>query len=276
MSTIPEEVDLIDYLGTIWRRKWLIVLGTFTCILVVGVVSWLLPPSYQTELILKIGKVSTVEYVMREIMIEDPDNVKTRLMSKPFLFSIIERNQLQLEMKPKDLKAKAEVVSNMVKFSIQARSPEETVFLINSVAEDIIEQHRKKFSEAMNINILRQEELKKQVENTGEEIKELRNALTQIQRAPKVDAPAVILLEANLSEKERLLTELKGMYRRIQLANSPINSENTKVYDPAIKPRSPVSPKKLLNMTIAAVVGLMVTVMLAFFWEHIQDEKGEE
>ncbi|UCD84908.1 MAG: hypothetical protein JSU92_01590 [Deltaproteobacteria bacterium] len=277
---------MIDYLGVIWNRKWLIVLGTFACIMAVGIISWLLPPSYQSELILNIGQVGTVDEngELQRIVIEDGNNLKTRLTSEPFLFSIIERNQLELE--PKDLKAKAEVVSreakereeNMIKFSIRARSPEEVINLINLTAEYIIDQHKKKFDEAMRINLLSQEELEKQIESTEGEIRGMKDTLTQIQAHPRVDAPAVILLQANLAEKVESLTKLKGTYRKVQLANSPIGSENTKVYDPPIMPKHPISPKILLNIIISAVLGVMMTMILAFFLESTQKirEKVEQ
>ena len=281
---MTEEVELIDYLRVIWKWKWQIVLGTFACILAAGVISWILPPSYQTELILKIGQVGMVDVrgELQEIMVEDANNVKARLTSESFILSIIEKNQLELE--PKDLKAKAEVVSkevrggetNLVRFSIRARSPEEVVSLINSIAEGIIARHRKKFNEAMKINFLRQEELKEQIASIEEGIRELRESISHIQKSPRVDAPAVILLQANLAGKEMSLSGLKGMYRKVQLANSPISSENTEVSDPTIKPRGPVSPKKLLNMTVAAVVGLMAAMMLAFFLEYLQKVKEGE
>ncbi len=281
---MTEEVELIDYLRVIRKWKWLIVLGTFACILAAGIIGWLLPPSYQAELILKIGQVTTVTEngEFQQIMIDDPNSVKEKVKSKPLLFSIIEKSQLKL--KPRTPRAKAEVVirewkereANLVKFSIQAGSPEEVVFLINSIAEEIIDQHRKKFDEAIKISLLLQEELKKQIASIEEEIRGVKKTLSQIQGKPRVDAPAVVLLETNLAGKKRTLSELRRRYQRVRLANSSIGSENTRVLIPAIKPGHPISPKKLLNITVAAMVGLMATVMLAFFLEYLQKVKEEE
>jgi capsular polysaccharide biosynthesis protein len=281
---MTEEVELIDYLRVIWKWKWLIVLVTFAFILAAGIISWLQPPSYQATLVLKIGQVTTVNEngVFQEIMIEDPNNVKERLSSKPLLFSIIENKQL----KPGSVAlrdAEAELVriepeeqkSNMLRFSIQAGSPEEVVSLIDLIAEEIIDQHRRKFDEVMKINFLLQEELEKQIASNEEEIRGVKSTLSQIEGRPGDDVSVKILLQANLAEKERTLSELKGMYRRVQLANSPIGSENTKILTPAIKPKRPVSPKKLLNITLAAIVGLMGAVMIAFFLEYLQTVEGE-
>lgn len=281
---MTEEVELIDYLRVIRKWKWLIVLVTFACILAAGAISWLQPPSYQAKLILKIGQVTTVNENggFQEIMIEDPNNVKERLRSKPLLLSIIENKQLKLE--PIILRdAKAELVriepkeqkSNMLKFSIQAGSSEEVISLIDLIAEEIIDQHRKKFDEAMKINFLLQEELEKEIASIEEEIRGVKSTLSQIEGRPGDDVSVKILLQANLAEKERTLSKLKGMYRRVQLANSPIGSENTKILAPAIKPKRPVSPKKLLNINLAAIVGLMGAVMVAFFLEYLQKVKGE-
>ncbi len=281
---MTEEVDLIDYLRVIWKWKWLIVLGTFACILAAVAISWLQHPSYQTTLILEIGQVTTVNENggFQEIMIEDPNNVKERLVSNPLLFSIIEKSRSEPGAA---LKAKAEVMSrgmieeketNLIKFSIQAGSPGEVVSLINLIAEEIIDQHRKKFDEAMKINFLLQEELEKQIASNEEEIRGVKSTLTQIEERSGDGLSLKIMLQANLAEKERTLSELKGMYRRVQLANSPIGSENTKILAPAIKPKRPVSPKKLLNITLAAIVGLMGVVMVAFFLEYLQKVEREK
>jgi capsular polysaccharide biosynthesis protein len=280
---MTEEVELIDYLRVIWKWKWLIILGTSAFILAAGVISWLQPPSYQAKLILKIGQVTTVNEngEFQEIMIDDPNSVQETVMSKPLLFSIIEENQLKLESRA--LIAKAEVVrrewrereANLIRFSIRAGSPEEVISLINSIAEEVIDQHRKKFDEAMKINFLLQEELEKQIAGIEEEIREVKSTLSKIEGRSGDDVSVKIMLQADLAEKERTLSELRGKYRRVQLANSPIGSENTKILTPAIKPGRPVSPKKLLNITLAAMVGLMATVILAFFLEYLQKVKGE-
>ena len=44
-----DEVSLYDYIKVISKRKWLIVIGTFVCILTAGIVTLLLPKVYETR-----------------------------------------------------------------------------------------------------------------------------------------------------------------------------------------------------------------------------------
>ncbi len=44
-----DEVSLYDYIKVISKRKWLIIIGTFACILTAAVVSFLLPRVYETQ-----------------------------------------------------------------------------------------------------------------------------------------------------------------------------------------------------------------------------------
>jgi len=50
----PDEINLIDYIQVIRKRKWLIIFGTFICMIVAGVVSLLMPKIYRGEATFKI------------------------------------------------------------------------------------------------------------------------------------------------------------------------------------------------------------------------------
>lgn len=47
--------------------------------------------------------------------------------------------------------------------------------------------------------------------------------------------------------------------------------ENVQVIDPAQVPRNPIKPRKMLNMAIAGVLGLMVSVFIAFLVEFLDN-----
>ena len=45
----PDEINLMDYVQVIRKRKWLIILGTLLCMVVAGVVSFLMPKIYEAK-----------------------------------------------------------------------------------------------------------------------------------------------------------------------------------------------------------------------------------
>jgi capsular polysaccharide biosynthesis protein len=50
-----------------------------------------------------------------------------------------------------------------------------------------------------------------------------------------------------------------------------MKTDNVSIIDPAGVPTSPVSPRKLLNMAVAAVLSLMVGFFLVFFLEYLDN-----
>jgi len=48
-----KEIELIDYLNVIWKRKWIIIIGTISCMIVAGTVSFILKPVYEIDTIIQ-------------------------------------------------------------------------------------------------------------------------------------------------------------------------------------------------------------------------------
>ena len=45
-ESIQDEINLMDYIQVIRKRKWIIILGTLLCMVVAGVVSFTMPKIY--------------------------------------------------------------------------------------------------------------------------------------------------------------------------------------------------------------------------------------
>jgi LPS O-antigen subunit length determinant protein (WzzB/FepE family) len=99
-----DEIDLWAYLEVLWKRKVFILSITFLFAISAAVISFLLPKSYRSELILKIGSVGNMgtESVVSTV-IDDVNNVAAHIKSKPFLATVIQKNGF----KPKHLNVKA-------------------------------------------------------------------------------------------------------------------------------------------------------------------------
>ena len=48
-GNIPDEINLIDYVQVVRKRKWLLIVGTLFCMVVAGVVSLLMPKVYEAK-----------------------------------------------------------------------------------------------------------------------------------------------------------------------------------------------------------------------------------
>lgn len=145
--------------------------------------------------------------------------------------------------------------------------------ILNAVANDVVERHKVKFDEVMRIAKDMEADLKVQIAVLEAEIKDLKEGLAKIQRNPKVDAPAVILLTASLNDRGNNLGTLKQRLGEVWLANSPLRSKNTMVVDPAILPEGPARPKKFLIVSLGTFSGFMIGVFGAFIKESFTRRK---
>ncbi len=47
MEEYKDEIELMDYLNVIWKKKWLIILPTLFCVIIAGIISFRLPHKTQ-------------------------------------------------------------------------------------------------------------------------------------------------------------------------------------------------------------------------------------
>lgn len=274
-SLSEEEIELIDYLRVIWKRRWLIVGGTLACMIVALAVSLMQPKMYETTLDLKIGQVW-------QNPIDDPNLVAAVINNEPFLDKVREKTGLSYtayQMK-KGKTVAAKVVDKaplLVNVVTREHSPKKAVELAEAVADLVIHEHQLRFDELMSEHIRYEKDLESQVQAMQREIQELDVTLKQQRTNPQVNAPAVILLQAQLEEKQGQLVNFIRELREVKSSNaSKARSENTRVILPPPLPEDHVNPKTRLNTMIAGIVGLMAFLMLAFFLEYLDQVKRRE
>ncbi len=79
-------------------------------------------------------------------------------------------------------------------------------------------------------------------------------------------------LQATVARLKKTQTLLSEKITETRIARSVnLGETNVMVVSPALKPHAPVKPRKSMNMAMAGVLGLMVSVMLAFLLEHLDN-----
>lgn len=81
-----KEIELIDYLNVIWKRKWIIIIGTVLCMIVAGAVSFLVKPVYEIDAIIQPGKffVENEAGNLEEFVVEDPQQIADKVRHKSY------------------------------------------------------------------------------------------------------------------------------------------------------------------------------------------------
>ncbi|MGB9867877.1 MAG: GumC family protein [Bacillota bacterium] len=79
-------------------------------------------------------------------------------------------------------------------------------------------------------------------------------------------------VQKEVDELESTLSLIKQKRIQTQMAKSVnLGETNISLVSPALVPSRPVKPRKALNMAVAGILGLMVSVMLAFVLEYLDD-----
>jgi len=278
-----EEVELIDYLNVIWKRSGLILGGVVVCMVAAGGVSLLLPKVYETSLDLKMGQLWKRN---SEQVIDNPYRVAEIINSTPFLNQVKEKaglTQTAYEIKKKRIIMAKTIAGGKVSLGkdpvlinivTKGYAPQEAVQIAETVSDLIIQEHGVRFEELLNEYKRYEKELESHVAVIKKELQQLDKIIKGQRVNPAINAPAVILLQAQLEQKQTQLVGLGRELRDVRISNA--RSENTRVIFPPVLPEIHVYPKLVLNVAIAGIVGLIFVLLLAFFLEYLENVKRRE
>jgi len=304
---VQENTELIDYLGVIWKWKLLIILITVVCAITSGVVSFVLPKIYQSSAILEVGRVPRHRGTGREQIepIEDIESVSEVLESDEMLSKI--RGKFNLQTTLGEIRARLDVEpilgkyigsrlqARLIKITFEDQDPQLTVDVLNTLSDSLIEQHIQEYQvsiksldeeinnsqDEINLQNEYQKVIREQIKVVEKAIAETKKELSQLS-LKNISPLEVLFLRSTLRDQERRIAdfhrELKDVELSIQhlkdkivyLEHMKAVSENTKMRDKAIKPEIPVRPRKKLNAIIGGVIGFVVAIILAFFFEYLQ------
>lgn len=270
-----EEVELIDYLRVIWQRRKFILLGTLIPVIIVGVVSAAMTPLYEATTQIRIGRVWDKE-------IENPYFVSELITSDAFLNKVVQK--LNPSVTPYELKQNKMIdvqvveggtsgprVPILLSIKTRAHEPKDAVDFGNMIADLLVEQQYRRFDERLQQYLSYEKDLEGQVDRMEEQINVLEKLLQKQSLSPTVNAPAVILLQAQLEQKNVQLLSFKKELKETKVNNlSSIVTESTKIISPPVLPKNHINPRGKFNMAVAGALALFLSIMLAFFLEYLK------
>jgi capsular polysaccharide biosynthesis protein len=257
-ANTPEEINLMDYIQVIRKRKWLIILGTLICIIVAAIISLLMPKIYRGEATFKIAK----EIIAKEIT-----------TAKEMVNIIGDLNEEKLkQVLPENYNLKSSIKLNALRDSvdkfqliIEAERIDDIPIAISMFVEYIDNNPliRRSVEQTKETLLKQTEELSKVIESSKELVKAYDNLIKTGRLIPVGFNP--IELNKRISDikieklqVEQALKKLKG----IEMVTEPYISSK------------PVKPKKRQNVMIAGVVGLLGSIIMAFFMEFLEKNKA--
>jgi uncharacterized protein involved in exopolysaccharide biosynthesis len=275
-----EEVELLDYWNAIRRSWWLIVSGTVACALTAFVVSLVLTKTYVTTIDLIIGEVWNTP-------IEDPYRVAESVNSKPFLAKTKEKVPDLLEtvdeMDARQMVSAQTVEGGtgpsgkkaiLVKVTTKGRTPKQAVDLARGVADLIIQEYQSRYEQTLAQYKTYEKDLDSQIGALRRDIGDLELILKKQRESPSTSAPAVILLQAQLEQKQTQLLNFVRELRDVKINNfSETRTSETRVVLPPVLPERKSSPKTTVIVLVATALGFLFTLAIVFFIDYLDRAK---
>ncbi len=303
-----EEVNIINYVNILLKKRRLIILGVFFCVLVIGIYSKTRPPQYTASakflpsknpemtsrmgtLIGTSGRVETIENNVTS------DYYTELLKSSPFLERIVRRKFFVKKMGEEvdlisyysnetekgtnhlnsaintvgqQLEASTQRTTKVITISYPAREPELSAAIVNAFLEELI-----KYNQDMKDNKARQnrEFIENRLEVNRGLLKDAEESLAEFTaKNKKIVTPDLEVeldrLKRSVKVQEEVFITLK---KQLELAKIEEQEKTPviQIIEQASVPEHKSNPKTTRNVILAGFVSLFFFIGLAFVLDYI-------
>ena len=198
-----KEFDLFDYAQMIWKRKWLIFIGVFLCLLTAFIFSVSIPKVYEIDAVIQPAKFLSENEVgnLEEVVLEEPQQIADKINHESYNSLIA----AELGLNEKDLSdIRAEHINEtlLTRVWIKEGNKELGKEILNALIElmrvpmdEKIEIELKNIDSIIAENEIGKEESEKQIEILNKKLKVIENRKTEINKEMKDVAAKIDELE---------------------------------------------------------------------------------
>jgi len=264
-------VELRQYFAVIWRWLWLIVLGTLLAGGTAYIVSRNMTPIYRASTTLLINQARNPAMTDYTSLITSERLAKTYaelLTKRPILEEVARKLGLEGDFLPAGISVQPVRDTQLIELSVESDDPQLVMDIANILPEVFIEQiaemQLSRFASS-------KENLSEQLAIIENDMEATQQALNDLQGSDSAaDQAELARLQTLLTQHQSNYASLLSSYEGIRLAEVQA-MDNIVVAEPAELPRYPIKPRKLQNTLLAAVVGCMLAVGVAFLIEYLDD-----
>jgi non-specific protein-tyrosine kinase len=282
-------MELRTYWAIVWRRKWVIAVTLAATMAVVIVGTLRTTPIYQASTTVRVrvmtgSSASSADYYYADRLINTYTEIAT---SKPVLEELDKRLGLST---PPLITVEPIASTELIRITVEDPDPSLAALAANALAEILAAQSSELYAGGVRTTSQILADQLAQVED------ELRQAQTEYERlvaqTAETPLPAYTPVATDTAEYEGLAAltaedtqRINELNRTIALKQSlyatllqqyeaartteEIRSNALSIIDPASIPTSPIKPRKVLNIALGSMVGLMGGVGLAFLFENL-------
>ncbi len=297
-----DEIELIDIVRVLWKRRQLIVLGTLLLILGAVGVSFILPKVYEVSTIIEPGIRPIADangQIVNEMPVVSPEALKETISGGAYDGPI----QKKLNIAAKDyptIQVSTAKNTTLVKVVIESSDPGKAVAVLNElliqVSADIqgkLENEKSKIENEIELARISDQSLnekitliERQVADTSTKIQELEKDRQKSMATRSSDAMSVLLYSNEIQNQQIYLNSLQEKLKDLKTATltAVVRLDNlreklglvksTRVIKPPTVPEKPSKPKSTLIVALVGVLGMMGSMMMAFLLEYFERSGG--
>jgi LPS O-antigen subunit length determinant protein (WzzB/FepE family) len=276
-----DEISLRD----LWRvlinqKKWVIGIPIL-CVVLAAVRVSMVMPKWEATAVIQIGQVGQSGVGQGSQLIELPVRAIERMKMKSFEDDVLTRLKISREEENpmaslfrSTLALKALSTTDLIQVKIRAHSREQAQNWANAVVERLKDVHERLAQPTIERLRKQQAELKKQMQIIEEErISLLRIVSKSSETSGDSRFSANLLLSNLLLQKNAELREFEMRRLAADEQLTSVRTYPTSLIDRIYVPEKPASPKQLLVVILAAVLGLILGVIVALLRNYWQSAK---
>lgn len=270
---MDEEIDLRKYIWLLRRWLWLIAVCAVAAAIAAFAISAQIKPIYEATATLLVHQAPTPgvsEYTALLTSERLAQTYAQMLTGRPVLGEVIAR--LALQETPEEIakRLKIQRIQNtqLIRVRVEGTDPAQAAAIANTLAEVFIEQSQElllqRYAESLGTLEKQITELSGQIDETEQRLENLGMPETTQEQTERAR------LEMLLAGYRNTYATLIQSYEQLRLTAAQ-TADNAILFEAAEVPREPVRPRKLLNATLAGVIGAMLAVGAVFLIEYLDD-----
>jgi uncharacterized protein involved in exopolysaccharide biosynthesis len=279
---LDTELDdqLSDYLGALWRRRALVLIGTLLAGLAGLAYAWLTPPRYEAETVLLI---EAMDKAAADAALTTLDGL---LRQRDIRSSVPEASESSAVVVPDNVQSvsvgpgpKADLVS--VRLSLD--EPAGAARTLNAIVaralaryetleSDSSELLKRSLHRRLEAATARMDDLERPVIELRQKVDAVRTRRNQVAGSATGE---IYRLEQNLARQEAVLNEARARYARLTIelqdAIEQPRSVRFAVMDPATVPPRPAPRRTGFAVMVAGLAGFLLSAVAAFVMDYFSD-----
>ena len=271
METQPFSEDLRRYVALLWHWAWLLVLATILAGAAAYIVSKQMTPIFQASTTILVNGAPATQSTDYSSILSSERLTQTysQLLTKqPILEGVIKRLGINIDVGVLKKMVQVQPVrdTQLIEVRVQDTNPDRAARIANAIFQEFANQNQAlqatRYAASKQSLETQLDQMDQQIQKATDNLATLGDSTNNQNERDR--------LETTLAQYRQTYAYLLQSYESVRLAEANSTS-NVVQAEPASPPARPIKPRVLTNTLLAAVIGLMLAVGVAFLIEAMDD-----